>query len=537
MRIERLSEQPKVYKEAQMRLATELNKRKLFPEIEQQIERPGEKTKDGKPKSYIPDLWFKGLLVVEIDGDAHDFAKDAIRDKWLIDNGHAKKVLHFENDRALRHADDCALEVQEGLDDIKGADYGKISEEYLNLVPPMLKADHEALFTSIKDTGQHFPIVMNAKRVILDGHNRYLVCRALGIWPKYEIKDFENHWLERRFVIESNLNRRHLLDYQKAELGIPLLEIERELAKQRQGVRKDLKEPTSSSIELEVKKVEQARDLVAKRIGLSPTTFERAKKVIEEGSDQLKDSVRQGKRSISNAYDEIQKPKTKQESVFVPKIFNVWSFSAPDDRFGMKNYPGRTPGQIMQNILYYWTEKGGLVIDPMAGGGTMVDVANFMGRKCLAYDLEPVRKDIHFNNIRNGLPDKTVGCNLVFLDPPYWGGVGQQPKGYTKKEGALSNMSAEEYMQFLNVLAKECYRILADKGVVALLHQDQTDIMTGMAHFFVADILPIFREVGFTVTNHIQAPLTTQMDAYMVSKAKEERRVIDLARDIYIFRK
>lgn len=37
------------------------------------------------------------------------------------------------------------------------------------------------------------------------------------------------------------------------------------------------------------------------------------------------------------------------------KIFNVWNFPRCDDRFGI-DYPGRIPGQIIEHLLYYFTE-------------------------------------------------------------------------------------------------------------------------------------------------------------------------------------
>ncbi len=65
--------------------------------------------------------------------------------------------------------------------------------------------------------------------------------------------------------------------FQKAMLGKPLLEIEAELAKQRQlaNLKQGEKAPLSS-FELNGDKG-QARDIVAEKVGLSPTTFHRAK--------------------------------------------------------------------------------------------------------------------------------------------------------------------------------------------------------------------------------------------------------------------
>ena len=91
--------------------------------------------------------------------------------------------------------------------------------------------------------------------------------------------------LHQKFVIEANLRRRHLNDFQKAELAYPLLEIERELAKQRMSeagrVGVEIREGRVSSNELGG----QARDIVAETAGLSPITFHRVVKIIEKGPE------------------------------------------------------------------------------------------------------------------------------------------------------------------------------------------------------------------------------------------------------------
>ena len=70
--------------------------------------------------------------------------------------------------------------------------------------------------------------------MILDGHHRFQICNELGIEAKFEVKEFPNALLEKKFVIESNLRRRHLNRFQRAKLVLPLLEIEKELARGRQ---------------------------------------------------------------------------------------------------------------------------------------------------------------------------------------------------------------------------------------------------------------------------------------------------------------
>ena len=54
----------------------------------------------------------------------------------------------------------------------------------------------------------------------------------------------------------------------------------------------------------------------------------------------------------------------------------------------------------------------------MAGGGTTLDVCLSMGRRCLAYDLQPTRPDIQSHDIRHGFPSEGVGCDLNILRSP-----------------------------------------------------------------------------------------------------------------------
>lgn len=69
--------------------------------------------------------------------------------------------------------------------------------------------------------------------MLLDGHHRYKAWKILnkgGSIPS-KIKDFETPLKERRFVIESNLTRRHLEVFQRAALALELKKIEADESK------------------------------------------------------------------------------------------------------------------------------------------------------------------------------------------------------------------------------------------------------------------------------------------------------------------
>lgn len=173
----------------------------------------------------------------------------------------------------------------------------KINPEYEKILPKLTEEEYQALKNSIKEDGQLYPIITNENLVILDGHHRYKVCKELGIEPRYEIRKFDNPLLEKKFVIEVNLKRRHLLPFQKAEMGMALLEVEKELARQRQYELAKKGEPLES-----IDAKGKATELVAKKIGLSEKTFERAVKVIQEAPAFIKERARKGDISIFEGY-------------------------------------------------------------------------------------------------------------------------------------------------------------------------------------------------------------------------------------------
>jgi ParB family chromosome partitioning protein len=64
---------------------------------------------------------------------------------------------------------------------------------------------------------------------------------------------------------------------------------------------------------------------------------------------------------------------------FRPTPYDVWAFRH-DRAFGIP-HPGAIPPGIIAHTLYYFTPPDGLVVDPMAGGGTTIDVCEAMGRR------------------------------------------------------------------------------------------------------------------------------------------------------------
>ena len=203
----------------------------------------------------------------------------------------------------------------------------KAKPEYEQLVPPLTLMEYTNLKQSIKENkGNIIPILVNEEGIIIDGHHRFKACQEFGITPKIETKEFADELEEKEFIIYINRNRRQLNTYQIAELATKLEEIEREKAKRRLSqagkLGADIRwKAAEKKNEYRVGPYEptpfeekgKAVEIIAKKMGISPTTYFRSKKINEDGSAEQKKKLREGKGTINKEYNKIRKSKKRQE--------------------------------------------------------------------------------------------------------------------------------------------------------------------------------------------------------------------------------
>jgi transposase len=222
---------------------------------------------------------------------------------------------------------------------------------------------------------------------------------------------------------------------------------------------------------------------------------------------------------------------TKNETPESLQLYNLWQFNICNEHYGM-DYPGRIPGQIVENLLYYYTEPFDIVVDPMAGGGTTIDVCKAMLRRYRAYDINPVRPDIKQWDITQGFPDECKGCDLIFLDPPYW----KQKRGeYSDHETNLANLSLDDFYSAMDNIFASAHSVLKKNGRIALIIGPTQEDEVIYDHAFQ---LYKLLEKRFTFVNRIIVPYTTQIHGgNYVKMAKEKKRLLYLTRDLVVFKK
>ena len=183
----------------------------------------------------------------------------------------------------------------------------------------------------------------------------------------------------------------------------------------------------------------------------------------------------------------------------------LWDFptqSYGKTRKGDAKFQGVTPAFIIYNMIQRYTEPGDLVLDPMCGSGTTIDVCREEDRNVIGMDINPTRDDIRRNDARK-IPLEDDSVDMVFIDSPYGDNV-----DYSDDPENIGKLSAEagEFYFALGLAARELYRVLKPGKVLGWLIGDQWvkrrftpvgfkiyDLLTEEARFEPVDLICVTR--------------------------------------------
>jgi len=219
--------------------------------------------------------------------------------------------------------------------------------------------------------------------------------------------------------------------------------------------------------------IEDIRELLKQKLlaNIPPEKKERAENIFEEEWSSLKKRIQIFPEKSSKMEHKFERLKElEEEGVF---LTTLWDIDERAEYAGRGDFHGNCPPQVVEQCVLRLTKKGDLVVDPMAGSGTAIDVCNLLGRRCIAYDIKPPewRTDIIQNDSRK-IPLEDESADMVFLHPPYWDMV-----YYTEANENLPDLSRaktlDEYLEMLRQVLQECYRILKDGKYLCILLGDR----------------------------------------------------------------
>lgn len=228
------------------------------------------------------------------------------------------------------------------------------------------------------------------------------------------------------------------------------------------------------------------------------------------------------------------------------RTWDEWKFNKCDERFG-DDWPGRIPAQLVAHALFYFTNPGDLVFDPMAGGGVVSDVCLVFERKCRSFDLatRDDRPEIRYDYwaSQEGHWPESRKPDLIFFDPPY----------FTKKEREYREMAGDNTPS-ISSYPKEAYEeffrsffLLARQNVkkttrIAFLNADWRDFQSTPAlkentenSITIFDYHKMLSETGWNVTHRIECPLSSErMTGNEVLKMQEKRILGTVGRSLIV---
>ena len=176
-----------------------------------------------------------------------------------------------------------------------------IDPEFRDLIPPLNEEELKLLEASIVADGCESPLIV-WNGVIVDGHNRYAICRKHEIPFAIQEKNFSSRDGAMLWMLRNQLGRRNLNNYQRVELVLKFEPLVKNAAEQRMMAGKAAN-PVPTLAQGQTKG--RTRDHLSEAAGVSHGTFAKAKKLVQSADEETKRELRAGKVTVNRAYTEL----------------------------------------------------------------------------------------------------------------------------------------------------------------------------------------------------------------------------------------
>lgn len=200
----------------------------------------------------------------------------------------------------------------------------KIDPELRNLLPPLTSEEYKQLEKNIVENGfdRNFPI-MEWQGFIVDGHNRYDICKKHNIEPiigtlAYQTKEEVMEWM-----LDIQLGRRNLTPIQKIAITEKYRPIYEKQAKENKQnammiARQNNENNKNEQFSVKLPKTESVNtsEKLASIANVSEKTYRMGAKILNSDNEKLKQEVLSGEKSINAGYRELTgKKENKKEEV------------------------------------------------------------------------------------------------------------------------------------------------------------------------------------------------------------------------------
>ena len=295
----------------------------------------------------------------------------------------------------------------------------KIDPELRDLLPPLADDEYKQLEKNIVDNGfdRNFPI-MEWRGFIVDGHNRYSICRKHNIDYTIGTLAYETKEEVMRWMLDIQLGRRNLTPIQRilvAEKYRPVYEkqAKENLSKAVSESNKNRANPTLPNlVNMEQKPIDTTQEL-ANIAGVGKETYRMGAKILNSDNDELKQRVLSGKTSITAGYKELQnKNKPKVDEVVEKPVEKENNTTKPETKPQVENgvilLPEDSKENKIMNDIARQMKSGTIDITQLSNEKEIVSVAALVDESmCSIFnyifrniDFEKFSRE-NFNEIEN----------------------------------------------------------------------------------------------------------------------------------------
>ena len=209
-----------------------------------------------------------------------------------------------------------------------------VDPEFRDLIPPLNEEELKLLEESLVADGCESPLIV-WNGVIIDGHNRYAICRKLDIPFSIQEKNFDTREEVMLWMLRNQLGRRNLNNYQRSELALKFEPLFAHASEKRMLAGK-LVDPPQNSAEGSG----ETRKQIAKMAGVSHDTIKKVKRLHEHADEETKSRLRRGEMTVNKAYNELMQKEHEGETKICDrcrKEKSITAFAVPSNRHGFSS--------------------------------------------------------------------------------------------------------------------------------------------------------------------------------------------------------
>ena len=209
-----------------------------------------------------------------------------------------------------------------------------VDSEFRDLIPPLNEEELKLLEESIVADGCESPLIV-WNGVIIDGHNRYMICQKHDIPFSIQEKNFDTREEVMLWMLRNQLGRRNLNNYQRSELALKFEPLFAHASEKRMLAGK-LVDPPQNSAEGSG----ETRKQIAKMAGVSHDTIKKVKRLHEHADEETKSRLRRGEMTVNKAYNELMQKEHEGETKICDrcrKEKSITAFAVPSNRHGFSS--------------------------------------------------------------------------------------------------------------------------------------------------------------------------------------------------------